>query len=175
LPQASVLRQSASRFSNHCRTGRDRIRHRAAIATSQPNPKELLTMDASGPFDVKFEQQKIDNPQAQAAGIGRLSLDKQYHGVLAAVGKGEMLATGDGQKSGAYVAIERVTGTLQGRSGSFALVHHAVMNHGVPQSWSVTVVPDSGTEQLAGLSGTMTITIDGGKHFYDFHYTLPES
>ena len=132
-------------------------------------------MDASGPFDVKFEQQKIDNPQAQAAGIGRLSLDKQYHGVLAAVGKGEMLATGDGKNSGAYVAIERVTGTLQGRSGSFALVHHAVMNHGVPESWSVTVVPDSGTEQLAGLSGTMTITNDGGKHFYDFHYTLPES
>jgi hypothetical protein len=132
-------------------------------------------MDASGSFDVKLEQQKIDNPQAQAAGIGRLSLDKQYHGTLAAVGKGEMLATGDGQQSGAYVAIERVTGTLQGRSGSFALVHHAVMKRGVPESWSVTVVPDSGTEQLAGLSGTMKITIDGGKHLYDFHYTLPES
>jgi len=147
----------------------------AAIATSPPNPKEPLTMNASGPFDVKLEQQKIDNPQAQAAGIGRLSLDKQYHGVLAAVGKGEMLATGDSQHSGAYVAIERVTGTLQGRSGSFALVHSAVMKRGVPESWSVAVVPDSGTEQLAGLSGTLKITIDGGKHHYDFHYTLPES
>ena len=86
-----------------------------------------------------------------------------------------MLATGDSQQSGAYVAIERVTGTLQGRSGSFALVHSAAMKRGVPENWSVAVVPDSGTEQLIGLSGTLKITIDGGKHLYDFHFTLPES
>jgi hypothetical protein len=132
-------------------------------------------MHASGSFDIKLEPQKTDNPQAQAASIGRLSLEKQYHGVLAAVGKGEMLATRDSQQSGAYVAIERVTGTLQGRSGSFALVHSAAMKRGVPENWSVAVVPDSGTEQLTGLSGTLKITIDGGKHLYDFHFTLPES
>lgn len=85
-----------------------------------------------------------------------------------------MLASGDAGQSGAYVAIEKVTGSLHDRRGSFVLVHSAVMNRGVPESWAVAVVPDSGTEQLAGLSGTMKITIENGKHFYDLSYTLPE-
>lgn len=132
-------------------------------------------MHVSGTFDVKLEPQKNDNPQAEAAGLARLSLEKQYHGALEATGNGEMLASGDGQESGAYVAIESITGSLQGKSGRFVLVHSAVMRHGVPENWSVAVVPDSGTEQLEGLSGTMKITIDEGKHYYDFEYTLPES
>jgi len=84
-----------------------------------------------------------------------------------------MLASSDGGKSGAYVAIEKITGTLQDRKGSFVLLHSAVMDQGVPVNWSVAVVPDSGTGQLQGISGTMKITIADGKHFYDFDYSLP--
>jgi hypothetical protein len=146
-----------------------------AMATPSPEPKERPIMYASGTFEVKLEPQKADNPQAEAAGLSRLSIAKQYHGTLEAASNGEMLAVGDGKVSGAYVAIEKVTGSLQGRSGSFALVHSAVMRHGAPENWSVTVVPDSGTEQLAGLSGTMTIQIDGDRHAYELSYTLPES
>lgn len=146
----------------------------AAIAAPSPKTQEPSTMHASGAFDVKIEPQKTDNPPAQAAGLARLSLDKQYHGALAAAGQGEMLASGDASQSGAYVAIEKVTGSLHDRRGSFVLVHSAVMNRGVPENWSVAVVPDSGTELLAGLSGTMKITIENGKHFYDLSYTLPE-
>ena len=75
--------------------------------------------------------------------------------------------------SAGYVAIERVSGTLQGRGGTFVLQHNGIMNRGAPQL-SMTVVPDSGTDQLAGLAGTMTINIVDGKHFYDFAYTLAE-
>ena len=104
-----------------------------------------------------------------------MSLDKQYHGDLEATSKGEMLATSpDARGSGVYVALERVTGTLKGRSGSFVLHHTGIMNRGVP-SLIIEVVPDSGTDQLAGLTGKMIINIAaGGKHSYDFEYTLPE-
>lgn len=132
-------------------------------------------MYASGSFEVKLEPQKADNPPEEAAGLSRLSIAKQYHGALEAASDGVMLAVGDGKESGAYVAIEKVTGTLEGRKGSFALVHSAVMRHGVPENWSVAVVPDSGTEKLTGLSGAMTIRIEGGSHFYELTYTLPES
>ncbi|HUA79460.1 MAG TPA: DUF3224 domain-containing protein [Dyella sp.] len=129
-------------------------------------------MHATGPFDVKLA------PQPAAAGIepahlGRMTIDKQFHGDLQAASLGEMLsAMGQVQGSAGYVAIERVTGTLHGRRGSFVLQHHGVMNRGVPQL-SVTVVPDSGTEDLTGLSGTMQILIEQGKHSYAFEYTLP--
>ena len=130
---------------------------------------------ASGPFDVKVATQKPDSPVAEAAKLSRMSLDKQYHGDLEATSKGEMLATSpDARGSGVYVALERVTGTLKGRSGSFVLHHTGIMNRGVP-SLIIEVVPDSGTDQLAGLTGKMIINIAaGGKHSYDFEYTLPE-
>lgn len=144
----------------------------AAIA-ARPAP-EPTTMHVHGAFDVKVQPQQPDNAQAQAAQLGRLSIDKRYHGALDAIGQGEMLASGDGSQSGAYVAIEKVTGALHSRKGSFVLVHSAVMSNGVPTQWSVAVVPDSGTGQLADLSGTMRITIADGKHFYDFEYSLPE-
>ena len=128
---------------------------------------------ASGPFEVKLAPQKPDNPEAKNANLGRMSISKQLHGDLEATSKGEMLSVATSVKNSAgYVAIERVTGTLHGRSGSFALQHSATMNRGVPQL-SVSVVPDSGTDQLAGLAGTMTIRITEGKHFYEFEYTLP--
>lgn len=126
----------------------------------------------TGEFEVKI------NPEAMSAvaadsGIGRMSLDKHYHGALEASGQGEMLAYMDSALgSGAYVAMERVQGAVEGRSGSFLLHHTGVMTRGAP-SLAVVVVPDSGRDALAGLSGTLTIRIEGGKHFYAFDYTLP--
>jgi hypothetical protein len=104
-----------------------------------------------------------------------MSLDKTFHGDLEATSKGLMLTAGTEVKGSAgYVAIERVNGTLRGRTGSFVLQHSGTMTRGVPQM-TVTVVPDSGTGQLAGLAGKMTIQIADGKHSYDFEYTLAET
>jgi hypothetical protein len=127
----------------------------------------------SGPFEVKIVPQKPDNPPAQAANLGRMSIDKQFHGALEAASQGEMLSVMSETKgSGGYVALERVTGTLDGKRGGFVLQHNATMNRGVPQL-NIIVVPDSGSDELAGLAGTMTIRIEaGGKHFYEFDYTL---
>ena len=129
---------------------------------------------ASGEFDVKLTPQTADDKSA-ATPVGRYSLDKKFHGDLEGTSKGEMLAVGtEVQGSAGYVAMEQFTGKLNGRSGTFALQHSGTMTRGTPQL-SVTVVPDSGTGQLAGLSGQMAIKIDGGKHSYDFDYTLPEA
>jgi hypothetical protein len=120
---------------------------------------------ASGTFEVKL------NPLPSDV-AGRMSLDKQYSGDLDATARGEMLSYMSGVKGSAgYVAMERVTGTLAGRSGSFVLQHSATMNRGVPQL-SVTVVPDSGADELTGIAGSLTIVIEGGKHSYEFEYTL---
>ncbi|HME35638.1 MAG TPA: DUF3224 domain-containing protein [Candidatus Sulfotelmatobacter sp.] len=139
--------------------------------TANPSPKEVLvTNHATGTFDVKVvpADEKSDDPL-----LGRMTLDKQYHSDLEATGKGQMLTAGSAAKgSGAYVAIEKVTGTLHGHSGSFVLQHSGTMTQGVPHL-AITVVPDSGTGQLAGIAGKMTITITDGKHMYDFEYTLP--
>ena len=130
-------------------------------------------MRATGPFEVKL------NPlpaYASSAGstLGRMSIDKQFLGDLAATSKGEMLMAGTAVKGSAgYVAIECVTGTLAGRSGSFVLQHTGIMNRGAPQL-TITVVPDSGTDQLVGLSGTMAIIVDGGKHSYELDYALTD-
>jgi hypothetical protein len=148
-----------------------------AFAATQPDTQSAKesTMHAPGKFDVKVKPQAPDNPEAQASGLSRLSLDKRFHGALDATSKGEMLASGDGTKSGAYVALETVTGTLQGRSGSFVLMHSAVMRQGVPENWSVTVVAGSGTGELAGLEGAMKIVIADGVHSYEFDYSLPDA
>ena len=128
----------------------------------------------SGEFTVKMNPQKADNAEAESAGLSRMSLDKHYRGELDATGKGEMISIMTEVKgSGVYVAIERVNGTLGGRSGSFLLHHRGVMTRGVPEL-SITVVPDSGTGDLAGLTGEMQIKFPDGKHFYEFNYTLPE-
>jgi hypothetical protein len=124
----------------------------------------------SGPFTVKVIPQKADNPQAEAAGLGRMSLDKQFHGDLEATSQGEMLSQLDrAVGSGGYVALERVNGTLAGRKGGFVLMHHATMSRGTPDL-KIQVVPDSGTEELVGLKGTMDIRIEDKQHFYDFDY-----
>jgi hypothetical protein len=113
--------------------------------------------------------------QAEGGQLGRMSIDKRFHGDLEATSKGEMLTAGTSVKGSAgYVAIERVDGTLRGRSGTFVLQHSGTMTRGVPQL-TVTVVPDSGTGELAGLAGRMAIVIADGKHSYDFEYTLGEN
>jgi hypothetical protein len=129
-------------------------------------------MRASGPFEVKLASQPAA-PGIETAKLGRMTLDKRFSGDLDAASLGEMLsAAGHVQGSAGYVAIERVTGTLHGKSGSFVLQHTGTMDRGVP-SLSIQVVPDSGTEALTGLSGSMQILIEQGKHFYTFDYDLP--
>jgi hypothetical protein len=132
-----------------------------------------MMIHASGTFEVKIIPQKPDNKEAESANLGRLSIDKQFRGDLEATSKGEMLSAATEVKGSAgYVAIERVSGTLHGRSGTFILQHSGTMTRNAPQM-SVTVVPDSGTGELVGLAGKMTIKIADGKHFYEFDYTLP--
>jgi uncharacterized protein DUF3224 len=144
----------------------------APAATATPKGETMTMSHASGPFEVKLAPQ-VNEDKGEGGSYSRLSLDKQFHGDLEATSKGEMLAAGTGtQGSAGYVAIEWVTGTLGGRSGSFALQHTGTMNRGTPQL-SITVVPDSGTGQLKGLAGSMKVLIEGGKHSYDFEYTLP--
>jgi hypothetical protein len=104
--------------------------------------------------------------------LGRMSIDKQFHGDLDGTSKGQMLTGGTIiRNSAGYVAIERVTGSVKGRKGSFILQHNGTMNRGEP-SLVITVVPDSGTDQLEGLKGTMKIDIDAGKHSYELEYVL---
>ena len=126
----------------------------------------------TGEFEVKMAPEDISSVAA-GSGIGRMSLDKHYHGALEANGKGEMLAYMDhALGSGAYVAMERVQGSLDGCAGAFLLHHSGVMTRNAP-ALAVKVVPDSGDGELAGLAGTLNIRIEGGKHYYDFDYTLP--
>jgi len=130
-----------------------------------------MTTRARGTFEVKLNPLPSDEETGGAA-LGRLALDKQFSGDLEAVSKGEMLAVGTAvEGSAGYVAMEHVSGTLYGRSGTFALQHSGTMARGA-QQLSVTVVPDSGTGQLVGLSGAMTIQIADGMHSYDFEYNL---
>ena len=134
----------------------------------------VTTTRAHGTFDVKLAPQPLADTTADPT-LGRMSADKQYHGDIEGTGKGEMLTAGTSVKDSAgYVAIERVSGALHGRKGSFVLQHSGIMTRGAPQL-TITVVPDSGTGELAGLTGTMGITIAGGKHSYDFEYTLSKS
>lgn len=137
-------------------------------------PRESPVKHVAGTFDVTLKALQPDNEPARAANVGRMSFEKQYKGDLAASSTGEMLSSGDGSTSGSYVAIERVSGSVHGRKGSFMLVHHALMNRGAPQNWIITVVPDSGTDELRGIEGSLKINIDQGQHFYEFDYALPE-
>jgi hypothetical protein len=143
--------------------------------SSVPNSSQkeaLMTAHATGPFDVKITP--LDPAfKTEDNSLGRMSIDKQYHGDLDATGKGEMLTGATPVKGSAvYVAVERVSGTLQGRSGTFLLQHSGLMTQGTPHL-SITVVPDSGTGQLIGLTGTMNVIITDGKHSYDFSYSFP--
>lgn len=151
----------------------------SSLQTSVPTPdsaekKAPVTAHAKGSFEVKMAPLELHDKIGGGA-LGRMSSEKQFHGDLEGISKGEMLSAGDPSKGSAgYVAIEQVTGTLQGRSGSFALQHSGTMDHGAFQL-SITIVPGSGTGQLAGVSGKMVINIVDGKHFYELDYSLPDS
>src|SRR5438445_559257 len=122
-----------------------------------------MTARATGTFDVKLTPQ-APRDEAGDATLSRMSIDKQFHGDLAGTSTGDMLTAGTPVTGSAgYVAMERVTGTLRGRSGTFVLQHSGTMTRGAPQL-SVTVVPDSATGQLVGLAGSMSINIADGKH-----------
>ena len=140
-------------------------------ATQKENP---MPHHATGTFEVKVTP--LDPAfKAEDNSIGRFSLDKQFHGALEVASKGEMLSgAGTVKGSGGYVAIERVTGTLDGRTGTFILQHNGTMQNGV-YHLNVIVVPDSATAQLTGLQGSMEIITKDGHHSYDFTYPLPET
>ncbi len=127
-------------------------------------------MTANGTFDVTLTPQ----PLAGESPIGSLSIDKAFHGDLEATSQGHMLAFNTPVKGSAgYVAMEQVTGALGGREGTFVLQHSGTMTRGAA-SLTLTVVPDSGTGELTGLTGSMQIIIEGGKHSYQFEYRLAE-
>lgn len=150
----------------------------AAAAHAQTTPtltiKRNMTQTAKGTFDVKATplpaEKNVGDPL-----IGRLALSKTFTGDLVGTGKGQMLGSqGEADKNtGGYVAMERVTGTLKGKKGSFSLQHHGTMDGG-KYEMNIYVVPGSGTGELAGIAGKFTIKIEGGKHFYEFAYTLPK-
>jgi hypothetical protein len=129
-----------------------------------------MNQRAQGSFDVKL----TPNDQGDVP-VGRMTIDKQFHGELEATSKGQMLMASSSTVPGSagYVAIEQVTGTLHGRRGSFYLQHNATMTRG-KGDLTIIVLPDSGTDELQGLQGRMNITIENGSHSYDFDYTLPQ-
>ena len=132
-----------------------------------------MTTRARGTFEVHLSPLATHDP-AEGGPLGRMSLDKQFRGDLEASSRGEMLSAGTSVNGSAgYVALERVTGALHGRAGTFVLQHSGTMTRGTPRL-SITVVPDSGTGELAGLAGRMAIEIADGEHSYDFEYTIAE-
>src|SRR5256885_15801659 len=129
-----------------------------------------MTQRASGTFDVRITPHDNDADTVP----NRLTLDKEFQGDLVGSSHGEMLAASTAVPGSAgYVAIERVSGSLHGRRGSFVLQHSGTMTRGAPHL-NISVVPDSGTEQLSGLVGTMSIDIAAGKHHYRFEYSFAE-
>lgn len=129
---------------------------------------------ANGTFEVKLSPLTLHDSAADSS-LGRLENNKQFFGDLTATSQGEMLSARTSVKDSAgYVLIERVTGTLQNCTGSFVLQHSGTMTRGAPQL-VIGVVPDSGTDGLTGLSGSMSINIVDGKHFYELEYSLEQS
>jgi hypothetical protein len=156
----------------------------AQLAAEKQTPAPAQLKNVQGEKTVSYQAKGTFEPTVTPEGpedkvewstLGRWSLTKKYHGDLEGTSEGQMLAAGTNVKGSAgYVAMERVTGALNGRQGSFVLQHSGTMAHGALQL-SVIVVPDSGTGELAGIAGTMTIKIEaGGKHFYEFAYSLPK-
>jgi hypothetical protein len=131
-----------------------------------------MAQRASGPFEVTMKP--VASPEEDGGTtIGRMLLDKQYSGDLVGSGSGEMLTAMTSTKgSAAYVAIERVSATLDGKQGSFVLQHAGTMDRGADQL-SISIVPDSGTEQLSGIAGTLAIRMVERQHFYELDYVLP--
>ena len=133
-----------------------------------------MQRQVKGEFEVKRTPESPCDMGGDAI-AGHFRFDKRFHGDLDASSVVHMLAVGtDVPGSAGYVAIERLSGTLQGRSGSFFMQHNGIMDRGMP-SLSLSVVPDSGTGELTGLSGRMAIDIVDGKHYYTFDYVLGDA
>lgn len=146
----------------------DRPGHAPAYPDAEEGEIAVPRDTATGSFDVQLK------PRDAGAGLGRMRMEKQFHGDLEGTSQGEMLSwREEGGLPAAYVAIERVTGTLHGRSGSFVLTHRGTMT-GEDQHLTVEIVPGSGTEELEGLRGTMTVLVADGSHEYQLEYGLPE-
>jgi Protein of unknown function (DUF3224) len=145
------------------------------VAPADNEMRKAMATQVRGSFEVKLAPQAAED-KAEGLTLGRLTIDKQFHGELDGQSQGQMLTgTTDVPGSAGYVAMERVTGTLKGRRGSFLLQHSGTMSKAGGFQLSVTVVPDSGSAELVGLRGKMDIEIVDGKHFYVFEYTLPEA
>lgn len=143
-------------------------------STHESRTGSTMAMQVKGAFDVKLTPQGQED-KAEGSTLGRMSIEKHFHGALEGTSEGQMLTgASDVQGSAGYVAMERVSGTLKGLRGSFVLQHSGTMSKNGFQL-SITVVPDSGAGELLGLTGKMDIKIVDGKHFYDFEYTLPEA
>jgi hypothetical protein len=151
----------------------------AKAQTYAPVPRATLKgkgmpVRASGTFDVRLTPRTSKETDG-GDNLVKMSIDKQFHGDLTATSKGEMLADNMGDKgSGGYVAMERVSGTLRGRRGTFVLQHSGTMTRGAPQL-TITVVPDSGTDELTGLRGEFRIDNVAGEHRYTFDYEIAPS
>jgi hypothetical protein len=144
----------------------------AVLAPALSAQEANVTKHAKGSFEVKLTPVGGEEAGADPK-MGRMTIDKKFAGDLEGPSKGQMLtAMTEVQGSAGYVAVERFSGTLHGRSGSFMLQHSGTMDRGKP-SLSVTVVPDSGSGELAGITGSMEIIIEDGGHFYAFDYQLP--
>lgn len=127
-------------------------------------------MIATGKFEVKLQPLEPYSKGNDSINIGRMSIDKQFEGELSAVSNGEMVSVMTPVKGSAgYVAVEQINGTLCGKKGSFVLQHFATMNNG-ENYLNIEVVPDSGTNELKGISGKMNIRIEEGQHYYNFEY-----
>jgi len=134
--------------------------------------ENAVTQRAVGSFDVKLSPQPVHDAATEV--LARRSIEKTFRGDLAGESRGEMLMAGTAvPNSAGYVAIERFTGTLGGRSGSFLLIHKGVMDRGGGPPLDISVIPDSGTGGLEGITGTMDISVEGGRHDYVLEYTLP--
>jgi len=139
------------------------------VATAGAQPANR----AKGTFDIKMTP--ASEAEKATLASGRFTSDKKFQGDLVGTSKGEMWTVETSVKGSAgYVAIEKVSGTLRGRTGGFTLLHHGTMARGGDYKLTLVVVPDSGTGELAGIGGRMSITITDGKHFYEFEYTLPD-
>ena len=129
---------------------------------------------AIGEFMVNISP-PVESKERTIENLARFAVDKEFQGDLEASSQGQMLtAATETENSAVYVAMERIVGTLHGKKGSFVLHHTGIMNRG-EDSLEITVVPDSGTDELTGITGTFAIAIADGKHTYDFAYQLPET
>ena len=147
-----------------------RIGRQIRVTKNESNQsKTTMTQHATGTFDVKLTPQ---DDKSDDKSMGRMTMEKQWHGDMEGTSHGQMLTGGEVAKgSGTYVAIEKFTGSISGRKGTLIFQHLGVMNRGAADL-NVAVVPDSGTDQLQGINGKLTIKIEGGKHLYDFEYTV---